>query len=375
MKLSINSSELKKLLVACVATAAKAEMPVLSALKLEAKNGTLYCTGYDLSLSVVTKTTDVNIEKDGVAIVTSNILKKINDFSYGEITMETTKKLLTISSENGIFNIPLFLEEEYPSLPKKETDSTKVEFNIDDFVYAVNAVAYATETDVNRNKIHGISVMIENGFMTIVGIDGHKLAVRKIPARTTETLGFRLELDKVQRAIKAIPDEGKAKIDVYTRHLELSFEDVSITIRLVDGCVSNYNDYIPRDSKTIVKVNREALIEGCRKCQIVNTADRIRFPLKAEVSNAYGEIRLSLSSNTGSCDARVSGVVNGDNLIIGLDNEFLLNALLSSKIKDADADDVVISFNGPLAPITIKVDGHTDEMVNLIVPMRLSKDN
>lgn len=372
MKFNLNIETLKKVIIAYVAAAKKAELPALAALKLEAKNGTLSVTGYDTTLGVVATTTEVTVEDEGVAVVKADIFKEIcNKISYGNVKIEATDENINLITETDLFEVPLIDKRTFPYLPDKTDNPTIVEVNLDEFLFAINNVAFAVENDITRKRVYGVSLIVENGEMTLVGIDGHKLAVRKIPCRSTQPLEFRLELDKLKRAIKAMPTEGVAKIFVYDRHLEVGFEDVTVYLRLVDGCVSNYNEYIPKDVTTVVKVNRDDLIEGCSKCNIFNV-DRIVSPMRCEISKGESNMHLSLNTTNGRCEANVPVIVTGNSLTIGLDNTFLAAALNNSKIKDSDNDEVIINFSGPLSPAVIRVE-NSEEVTNLIVPMRLSK--
>ena len=92
--------------------------------------------------------------------------------------------------------------------------------------------------------------------------------------------------------------------------------------------------------------------------------DKLQSPVRCIfVSN---EIHLSCTSTIGKANDVIQAPVNGDEVEIGFNNRYLLDAL-----RNIDADEVNIHLNGGLSPMIIKpVQG--DSFISLVVPMRLA---
>ena len=92
--------------------------------------------------------------------------------------------------------------------------------------------------------------------------------------------------------------------------------------------------------------------------------DKIQSPVRCVFSG--DEIRFSCTSTIGKANDKISAPVMGEDVEIGFNNRYFLDAL-----KNVDTDEVKISLNGSLSPMIITpVKG--DSFVALVVPMRLS---
>jgi DNA polymerase-3 subunit beta len=79
-------------------------------------------------------------------------------------------------------------------------------------------------------------------------------------------------------------------------------------------------------------------------------------------------MRLLCSTSVGKANDSIKISIIGDEVEIGFNNRFLLDAL-----KNTDTDEVKLVLNGPLSPMIVKpVQG--DNYIMLVVPMRLNAE-
>ena len=116
---------------------------------------------------------------------------------------------------------------------------------------------------------------------------------------------------------------------------------------------------------TITVVNTRLLINAVDRMSLLN-GDKIQSPVRCNFVN--GEIHFSCTSTIGKANDVISAPIEGEEVEIGFNNRYLLDAL-----RNIDADEVKITLNGGLSPMVITpVKG--DNFISLVVPMRLSNE-
>ena len=93
------------------------------------------------------------------------------------------------------------------------------------------------------------------------------------------------------------------------------------------------------------------------------TSEKIQSPVRVIVAD--DGIKLNCTTAVGKASDFIEVSYIGDEVEIGFNNKYLLDAL-----KNAETDELIFAFNGPLKPLKIlPTDG--DSFVFLVVPMRL----
>jgi DNA polymerase-3 subunit beta len=139
--------------------------------------------------------------------------------------------------------------------------------------------------------------------------------------------------------------------------------EYSVISRLIEGTFLDYNSTIPNSSKTEILVNTRLLINAVDRMSLLN-GDKLQSPVRCNFSGE--EIHFSCTTSIGKANDVISAPVKGEDVEIGFNNRYLLDAL-----RNIDADEVKIYLNGGLSPMIIKpVKG--DSFISLVVPMRLA---
>ena len=95
--------------------------------------------------------------------------------------------------------------------------------------------------------------------------------------------------------------------------------------------------------------------------------DRLKSPLRCVFDE--NTIKISTITSLGTSNDKLACKTEGDRVEIGFNNVFLLDAL-----KACSVEDVKITLNGPISPITIlPLEG--DNFLFLVLPVRLKNEN
>ena len=134
---------------------------------------------------------------------------------------------------------------------------------------------------------------------------------------------------------------------------------------LLEGEFLNYKAAIPPDSKTEVVVKTREVIESVERVSLLIT-DRLKSPVRCLFAD--NEIKLLCTTSMGRASDQLTAEITGDNVEIGFNNRYLLDAL-----RNTESDEVKIQLGGPLSPMKI-VPKEGDSFLFLVLPVRLKND-
>ena len=223
---------------------------------------------------------------------------------------------------------------------------------------------------VNENKVvhTGIKFEIESGEIKLIAVDGFRLAVRKEAIDYSgDPITFIVPAKTLSEVVKLFSGEEDATVSIGVGKRHINFEIGSFTVvsRLLDGEFLNYRSAIPSLVSTTVRVNTQALIDSIERTSLIIT-DKVKSPLRCRFGD--GLIRISSTTSLGSANDKIPAEITGNDVEIGFNNRFLLEAL-----RVCDTDEVYLQLNGSVAPILI-VPPQGDSFLFLILPVRLKAD-
>ncbi len=346
------------------AVSSKATIPALEGILIKAYGQKLFLAGYDLEIAMTT-TIDATVQSEGEIVVSAKLFSDIvRKLPEEVVCIETDERMITyITSGQAEYQIVGMSSVEYPELPSfEETESADIKGEI--LRDMIRQTVYAV-SDNNSKPIYTGSLfeLSENTFR-IVSIDGYRMAIRKENIDNDINSEFVVPGKTQQEVLKLIrDDEENVTMSVGQRHIMFKIGDYSVISRLIEGTFLDYNSTIPKDKKTEVVVNTRLIINAVDRMSLLN-GDKLQSPVRCLFSN--DEIHFSCTSTIGKANDVISCPVMGEEVEIGFNNRYLLDAL-----RNADTDEVKITLNGGLSPMIITpVKG--DNFISLVVPMRLS---
>ncbi len=365
MKINVMRTDLANAVsVVSRAVSSKASIPALEGILLKAYGSKLTISGYDLEIGINT-TIDASVSEQGEIVVSAKFFSEIvRKLPEEVVCLETDERMITyITSGHAEYQIVGMNSAEYPDLPAFEENEG---FEIDGEILKemIRQTVYAV-SDNNAKPIYTGSLFeIENKIFKIVAIDGYRMAIRQENVDSEVNSQFVVPGKTQQEVLRIIGgDEEKVYISVGQRNIMFKIGDYSIISRLIEGTFLDYNSTIPKSGKTEVVVNTRLLINAVDRMSLLNS-DKLQSPVRC---NFVGEeIQLSCTSTIGKANDVISAPINGEEVEIGFNNRYLLEAL-----RNIDADEVKITLNGGLSPMIITpLQG--DSFINLVVPMRLA---
>ena len=342
----------------------KATNPALEGILIKAYDQQLSISGYDLEIGMTT-TIEATVQQPGEIVVSAKLFSEIVRKLPEEIVcIETDERMITyITSGQADYQIVGMSSVDYPDLPVfEETNSMEIKGDI--IKEMIRQTVYATSDNMAKPIYTGSLFEIKDKIFKIVAIDGYRMAIRQENVDCETDSRFVVPGKTQQEVLKLINDENNVKISIGQRHISFKINNYSIISRLIEGVFIDYNSTFPKEIKTEVVVNTRKIINAVDRMALLNN-DKIQTPVRCFMGN--DEIRLSCSSAIGKANDVISAPVMGDEVEIGFNNRYLLDAF-----KNIDCDEVKILLNGSLSPMVVKpIKG--DNFISLIVPMRISK--
>ncbi len=348
------------------AVSTKTTLPILKGILLEAKNGNLKLVGNDLDIGIENHF-KTDVIREGSIVISSKIFTDIvRKLPSADIEIEVDDdNNVYIRCENSDFKLVGQPAEEFPDLPYVEEYNT---YSIDQDLLRnmIRQTIFAASQDETRPILTGSLIEIVNNEISMVAIDGYRLALRKayidssvdnkavIPSKT---------LSEVNR-ILGNESEGTINISFTDKHILFSLDETKIVSRLLEGEFINYKQIIPRENESKAKVKTKDFLDSIERASLLAKEGKnnlIKLSIKDDI--------MSISSNVeiGSVKEDVRIELEGNDLDIGFNSKYLIEAL-----KVIDSEEIDMEFTTSVSPCVIRPSDN-DNYTYLVLPVRLSK--
>ena len=167
-------------------------------------------TGYNYKIGI-TKTIDATVYSRGVCVINGRILGDIVRKSAGEtITIEVDDRpSATITCGASVFNIMAMPAIDFPQLPEVEKGSG-ISFTNTSLRNLINQTVFAVSDNENKPTHTGALFELNETMLTVVGVDGYRMAVRHEPVITTlPDARFIVPGDALKEISRILPDNDE----------------------------------------------------------------------------------------------------------------------------------------------------------------------
>ena len=366
MKFSCEKALLQSAIsVAIRAAAAKSPIPALEGLLLEATTN-LQISGYDLKTGIRAKV-PADVSEAGSVVLNgrlfSEIIRRLPD----------DRILVTVDSANNAvitcgmsqFNILGSSAEDYPEMPQVDRENSltlpqkTLKSMISETIFAVS--------DNEVRPVHTGSLFdLENKVLTVVSVDGYRLALRRESLENAEMDNGSFivpgtALSEVEKICEDIDDP--VLITLGNKHIMFTVGDTVLISRRLEGDFLNYKQAIPKESKFLIKAERRALIDSVERVSLLIN-DRLKSPIRCLFED--GKVNFVTTTALGRASDFCAVEGDGQGLEIGFNNKYLLDAL-----KAAATNKVSLLLNNGVSPCIMVPEDGSDSFAYMILPVRL----
>mgnify|MGYP000769811305 CR=1 FL=1 len=282
------------------------------------------------------------------------------------ITFTADEKMMVhVSCGDADFDILGLSAADYPDLPEVE-DEYAVSMQQKVLRSMIEEVAFAVSTNESRPVHTGALFEIADMSLSMVAVDGFRLAFRREKLEKLEGGAFSFvapgaALNEVEKICEDI--DAFATITLGQRHILFEMGETELICRRLEGDFLDYKNAIPRRNPISVTVDTKAMLESLDRVSVV-----ISEKLKSPVRCIFEQDRVLLSAKTANGDAKDVCRIDGDGqgLEIGFNNRYLMDAL-----RFAPADELKLELNTGISPaILVPTDGE-ESFLYMVLPVRL----
>jgi len=358
----------KALLLSAVNTASRAvspksSIPALEGLLLQAQDS-LTVSGYNMQTGIRTKI-DADVTEPGTLVVSARLFGDIIRRMPDDIILFTSDAKLNVQLTGGDthFEITALSPEDFPELPEVE-DQNSFSLPQETLRSMINETLFSVSTDEARPVHTGALFDIDGENLTVVAVDGFRLALRREKLPGVAPFRFVAPGSALSEVEKICGDgEDPAEITMGNRHLLFSAGATELICRRLEGEFLDYRSAIPRANSILLTVDAKALTTAVDRVSVV-----ISEKLKSPVRCTFSQDRVTLTAKTGSGEARDVCPVEGDGkeLEIGFNSRYLMDAL-----RFAPAEKLRLELNSGISPaIFVPAEGE-ESFLYMVLPVRL----
>ena len=349
------------------AVASKSTIPALEGILITATKQTIKLCAYNTELGITT-TLPATVTQEGRIVINAHLLTEIIKKLPSETVEIEVKENFTgiIKGEQSTFELIGIDPKEFPELPNV-SQAEYLTLPVSTLKSMIKQTIFAV-ADADAKPIHtGTLFEIKDNSISLVSVDGYRLALRNEPAKESLELKFVVPGKTLKEVLRLLPTTGEeenyAKITAGMRHIIFQVGEYKIISRLLEGEFLDYKTTIPERSTSTVKVSTAKFLEAIERVSLLIN-DRLKSPVKCIFSKE--SIILSCNTAIGKSNDEIKSVSNCDEeLEIAFNNRYMIEAL-----KSADCDEIEIHLNGSLSPIKI-TPTQGNSFVFLVLPVRI----
>ena len=358
------------------AISSKPTIPILTGLKMVVTDHSVILTGSDADITIEStldasdSSYGLSIEEPGAIVLPARffneVIKKLPD---KQATIEVFNGLqVRITSGTAEFTINGQDANNYPHLPEVESENT-VELASDMLREVIDQTRIAVSKQESRPILTGIHVTLNNGILTAVATDSHRLAQRKVELPETADRDFDIVLPgaSMTELAKMIADEKDGvKMQITENQALFIFGNTHFYSRLLEGNYPETSRLIPESSDTRLEITASDLLASIERASLLSHESRNNV-VKLSVNP---ENKIATVSGTSADVGNVEEEINADQ-IVGNPLEISFNPdYMRDALKSFGQTKILISFTTALRPFTLVPTEEKANFVQLITPVR-----
>lgn len=344
----------------------KQPLPILSNILIE-KDGTDFrFVATDLEIQISTHLTESNQsdEKESITVGAKKlqeILRVLPDESKISVNIQDNK--LQIKTGKSRFSLQTLPAQDFPQISDQIEDAEKIQIEEGKFKKLLGMVQYAMAQQDIRYYLNGVLLIIEGNSLKLVATDGHRLAFASTEIEGSyQKQEVILPRKTITELFKLLSDtEDKITFEFTESQARISFSEVTITSKIIDGKFPDYGRVIPNYTNHL-SLDRLTLLHALQRAAILSNEKfrGVRFVLT--------EKNLKIISNNSEQEEAQEEIENdyhGAALDIGFNVNYLLDGL-----NNINSEAITLSFGDPNSSILVTVPKKED-FKYVVMPMRI----
>ena len=373
MKFIVSSTKLfAQLQAASRVIAPKNSLQILEDVLFELKGSDLTLTASDGETTVRTTLEVEKAEGAGkVAFAAKLLLDTLKEFPEQPLTfaIDDANFGLNITSDNGTYSFVGANGNEYPEM-QEENGQNNFSMSASDLLDAVNKTIFCTADDELRPVMNGIFFDLAEDKLTMVATDARRLVrYTNMGVKSAGNISFILP-KKPAMILKNVlaKEDGDVAVSFGEKNARFEFGQTIIVCRQIEGRFPNYNAVIPQNNQNKVVVDRQTIINACKRVAVfANTGTSL---LKLAISENQIKISAQDIDFSTSAEEVITCSYTGMPMAIGFKAPFLIEMFASIA-----SEEVLLELADPArAGLILPMENEENQdLLMLLMPMLLNE--
>jgi DNA polymerase-3 subunit beta len=340
-------------------------LPILSNVLIQKTGSNFRFVSTDLEIQITTVMgTDQAPSDESITVAAKKlqeILRVLPDDS--KVTLDLQDSKLQIKAGKSKFNLQTLPAVDFPQVADQLKDAEKIQLKQKQFRELLGAVQYAMAQQDIRYYLNGVLLVVDSHVLKAVATDGHRLAYYSIALGSSyakrEIILPRKTIGELFKLMSDSDDE--VTLELAENQVRVSFSDITITSKVIDGKFPDYGKVIPSHNNHIT-LERVVVLQALQRVSILSNEKFRGVRLVLTEKN----LRI-VSSNSEQEEAQedLETDYHGPGLDVGFNVNYLLDGL-----NNISSQQVVFSFGDPNSSVLITKPGD-DNFKYVIMPMRI----
>ncbi len=303
------------------------------------------------------------VEQSGKILLPHNLMSElvkklpVMDINF---TLEETGNLLILAGRSK-YRIMSYTNENYQLLQMDENETDFVSIDAAALSHAIEQVKFAISKDQNRLILTGALFEFKERVLKLVAIDGYRMASKEIEIFSKINRNIVITEKALLEVQRLISTEGIEKLNMTVSDKKVKFEIGGTTLisSLISGDFISYENIVPRETKSDILVNKTEFENAVDRTTVI-IANNQNKVIKLNIKD--DEMVITTDSDSGKAEEFVEIKLEGEDLLIGFNPRFILDAL-----KVMEGDELIVKFTNPKGPCIIKT-SEKDDYFCLLLP-------
>lgn len=366
MKLVFTKSNLNKAVgIVMKAVPTRTTMNILECILIDATTNEIKFTGNDMELGIETIVEGEIIEKGKIAIdakLFSEIVRKLPD---NDITLTTdSNNNALITCEKSKFNIAGKSGNDFSYLPAiiKDKMITLSQFQLKE---VINQTIFSIAINDNNKMMTGELFEVNEGTLKVVGLDGHRIAIRNIKLEgRSDDVRVVIPGKTLQEISKILNADAESFVNIYftNNHVLFEFDQTHVVSRLIEGDYFKISQMLSNDYETKVSINKKEFLDSIDRANLL-IREGDKKPIIINILN--GLLQVNVNSAIGALNEDIDIDKEGKDIMIGFNPKFLMDAL-----RVIDDENVTMYLVNHKSPCFIR--DKEEKYIYLILPVNFT---
>lgn len=349
----------------------KSTLPILENILFDVSADGVRLAATDLEIGMKTLV-PAKVEESGTTTIPARIFYDVvTRLEEGtiEIALDPEQSIVLMNGEGFKYKFNVIPSDGYPVLPETPKDFS---FSIsqEELKKILRDTMFAASSPREDNPVlSGLLMKVEKDFLTVVGLDGYRLSRRSAKISKNPMVRSVIVPARAFMELGKILKDSEDPVEIYLGEHQVVFKvaDVIFFSRLLEGQFPQYEQIIPKQSDSTVKVKKEVLLQALRRASIL-AQDResprlIKMHLLGnaltitantqDLGQAYEEINVTPAKGSEKADVTVA-----------FNARYLIDALTV-----IDDENVKLEMGQSTSPGVIRPESG-DQFIYVVMPVR-----